>query len=436
MFTKFFRKQKIITAAVALILIVAFLLPSAARGSKSVSADAMKAVSINSPYGIVMDADSGNILYDKGGNEMIYPASTSKILTCIVAIENSDMDDTVTVSQNALKGQADNGAHIGLKAGEKLSMKDALYGMMLESANDAAIAIAETISGSEAEFAKLLNDKAEELGLENSHFVTPNGLFDEDHYTTAKDLAIITRYAMKNEEFLKIFSSYKHVLDATNMRSEKLDIYSSHKMTKYKSMEYDGVIGGKTGYVEESKCNVVTAAERNGLTLICVTARCDNIINAYKDSAALLDSGFANYSKTEVSPGKDKKSFKDMIDDGNYKIKHSSLSDNTLTAVVPKDADTSEITFEIEDADISFPVKKGDITGTMKAIYDGNVVGVADIKADSDLGFFSYALSVAVKAIITIVIIGILIILALRIYFTSKRKKENAFKYFNKSSRG
>ena len=220
MLIKYFTKRKLITAAVALILAAAFLVPSIAKGAASDSADALSSVKVKSSYAVVMDANSGNILYNKGGDETIYPASTSKILTCIVAIENSEMDDIVTVSQNALKGQENNGAHIGLKAGEKLTMKDALYGMMLESANDASIAIAESISGSEEEFAKLLNEKAKELGLENSHFVTPNGLFDDEHYTTAKDLAIITKYAMENEEFLKIFSAYKYIMSPTNMRSD------------------------------------------------------------------------------------------------------------------------------------------------------------------------------------------------------------------------
>ena len=159
MLIKYFTKRKLITAAVALILAAAFLVPSIAKGAASDSADALSSVKVKSKYAVIMDADSGNILYNKGGDETIYPASTSKILTCIVAIENSEMDDIVTVSQNALKGQENNGAHIGLKAGEKLTMKDALYGMMLESANDASIAIAESISGSEEEFAKLLNEK-------------------------------------------------------------------------------------------------------------------------------------------------------------------------------------------------------------------------------------------------------------------------------------
>lgn len=417
-----YSKRKIIAAVVAIALTATFLIPSIAKSAGSASADALSSIKIKSAYGVLMDADSGNIIYDKGGDEKIYPASTSKILTCIVAIENSEMDDVVTVSQNALKGQANNGAHIGLKAGEKLSMEDALYGMMLESANDAAIAIAETISGSEEEFAKLLNEKAKELGLENSHFVTPNGLYDDDHYTTARDLAVITKYAMENDEFMKIFSSYKHILSPTNMRSDSLDIYTSHKMTKYKSMEYDGVIGGKTGYVDESKCNVVTAAERDGMTLICVTARCDNIIDAYNDSTALLNGGFANYASMDVSPVGGTGAFDDMIADGGYKISHSSLAGSTMKAVLPKDADTSQITFKINDNDVAFPIKEGEVTGQMQAVYDGNIVGVANITAEKDMGFFGYAFSIVVKIILAVVIIMAVTIIALRIHFTSKRK--------------
>lgn len=426
MFSNFFPKRKIIAAAVALILIIVFLIPSIAKGSSSETdaANELPSVKVKSKYAVVMDADSGNILYNKGGDETIYPASTSKILTCIVAIENSEMDDIVTVSQSALKGQENNGAHIGLKAGEKLTMKDALYGMMLESANDAAIAIAESISGSEEEFAKLLNEKAEELGLDNSHFVTPNGLFDEEHYTTAKDLAIITKYAMENEKFLKIFSAYKYIMSPTNMRSDKLDIYTSHKMTKYKSMEYDGIIGGKTGYIEESKCNVVTAAERNGIKLICVTAKCDNIIDAYNDSTKLLDSSFENYSKVKISASENQDKFEDMLKSSNYKIKHSSISDEDLSAVIPKDADISKITYKIKEEKASYPIKKGAVTGKLQMLYDGNIVGTANIIADKDLSFWGYTMSVAVKVILAIAILLIITIVVLRIYFTFKRKRK------------
>lgn len=179
-----------------------------------------KDVKIKCKSGIVMDYETGAILYEKNPHKKIYPASTTKVLTAIVAIENSKMTDVLTVSENALKGQEDNGTHVGLKKGEKITMKDALYSMMLESANDSAIAIAEGISGSEENFSKLLNAKVKELDLKDSNFVTPNGLFHNNHYTTAYDMAKIIQYAYKNEEFRKLYSTNKYVMAKTNKRKE------------------------------------------------------------------------------------------------------------------------------------------------------------------------------------------------------------------------
>lgn len=423
------RYVAVLIAAILIILSYIFALASStvAFANDSKENDVIKSVNIKSPYAILMDADSGNILYSQGENERIYPASTSKILTAIVAIENSDPTDQVTVSQNALKGQENNGAHVGLKAGEVMSMNDALYAMMLDSANDAAIAIAESISGSEEEFAKLLNKKAKELKLENSHFVTPNGLFDEEHYTTVKDLALITKYAMKNEEFMEIFSAYKHIMEPTNMRSNPLDIYTSHKMTIYKSMEYEGVIGGKTGYIEESKCNVVTAAERNDIKLLCVTAKCDSIIDSYNDTAALFDAGFTNYMSAEVSPSSSQKSFQNMIENGDYAMRHSSAESEKIKVVIPKTADNKDISFKTTKVKTSFPIKEGSTTGKIQAVYNGNVVGTMDIIADKDMSFLGFIFLSAIKIIAYILIILTVAVVVLRIYFTQKKQKRRKF---------
>lgn len=383
----------------------------------------IKDLDIKSTYAILIDADSGNVLYDQGSDEKIYPASTTKILTAIVALENSDLDEVITVSENALKGQENGGTHIGLEAGEQLTMEDALYGMMLESANDCAIAIAEHVGGSEEGFAKLLNKKAEELGLENSHFVTPNGFFHEDHYTTARDLATLTQYAIKNEDFLKIFSAYKYTLAPTNKRSEPLDIYTTHALAKYKSMAYEPFVGGKTGYIEESKTNIVSLAEKNNIRLISVTAKCDVRTEAFADSKKLLEAGFNNYKSVEVKPGSSSLSFEKMLKKGGYVLKRSSISDDKITAVIPNDADASDITFELVKEENSFPVKKGALTATINAIYDGDVVGSISATADKDMSLAGFIIIMALKIIACIFIALVVIILVLRVIFTIKRKK-------------
>ncbi len=399
-------------------------LPEAALAkANEIKNSPIKELDIKSTYAILIDADSGNVLYDQGSDEQIYPASTTKILTAIVALENSDLDDVITVSENALKGQENGGTHIGLEAGEKLTMNDALYGMMLESANDCAIAIAEYIGGSEDGFAELLNEKAKELGLKDSHFVTSNGFFHEDHYTTARDLATLTQYAIKNEDFLKIFSAYKYTLAPTNKRSEPLDIYTTHALAKYKSMAYDAFVGGKTGYIEESKINLVSLAEKNNIRLICVTAKCGVRTEAFNDSKKLFEAGFNNYKSVEVKPDSSSPSLEKMLKKNGYVIKRSSIGSEEISAVIPNSANAADVTFELVEEENSFPIKKGALTATINAVYDGDVVGSIQATADKDMSLAGFIITLALKIIACIFIVLLVLILVLRVVFTIKRKR-------------
>lgn len=384
-------------------------------------------ISIESQSAIVIDANSGTVLYDKDAKKKIYPASTTKVLTAIVAIENSDMDDVLTVSENALTGQENNGTHIGLKLDEQITMKDALYGMMLESANDAAIAIAEGISGSEEEFAKLLNKKVKDLGLTDSNFVTPNGLFDENHYTTAYDMAKITEYAMKNEEFKELFGASKYTLSKTNKRSEALDIYTTHRMTSGKSKYYEYTIGGKTGYLDESKCNLVTAAQKDDTTLIAYVATNSSPYDICDDTQKLFEECFAKYQSTTVKKDKSGNTVNSLIDESSYKIKRSEASSENVAITLPKDIKASEVQFKIVEKDISFPVEKGDVTGYLQATYNDEVVGSSELTATKDMSKFGFIVSIALKVLIFGGIAAVILIIVLRMYFTFKKKNRRKY---------
>lgn len=222
---------------------------------------------------VVMDLDSGAILYEKNMGATKYPASITKILTTLVAIENSRLDERVTFSENAIFGIERDSSHIGIRVGEILSMEECLYGMMLESANEVCLAVAEHISGSVDAFVELMNQKAAELGCTNTHFTNPNGLPDENHYTTAHDMALIAQAAYANPTFRKVCQTNTYCIPTTNVCGELRWLSNHHKMLPERDYFYEGCTGGKTGFTQAALNTLVTYAERDGRKLVCVSLR-------------------------------------------------------------------------------------------------------------------------------------------------------------------
>ncbi|MBB6674191.1 D-alanyl-D-alanine carboxypeptidase family protein [Cohnella nanjingensis] len=233
----------------------------------------------------LIDVTSGRLLYSDHGDDRMLIASLTKIMTAIVAIENGKLTDVVKVSPRAAKVE---GSSIYLKAGEKMPLQDLLYGLMLRSGNDAATAIAEHVGGSIDGFAFLMNRKAEELGLANSHFVNPSGLDHKDHYSSANDLAKLTAYAMHNKTFKEIVKTKEKLV--SNRDYEWLN---KNKMLRM----YDGADGVKTGYTKQALRCLVSSATRNGQQLVAVTL---NDGDDWADHQRLLDFGFMNYPLQQV----------------------------------------------------------------------------------------------------------------------------------------
>lgn len=244
------------------------------------SADGFNMSSINEEYAILVDASNPSVaLYgmEKNADIQCYPASTTKILTCIIALEKCNLSDMITVSANATNFSAQNSL-MGLVTGEQCSVEDMLYGLMLVSGNDAAVAIAEHISGSTEAFAEVMNAKALEIGMTSSHFVTPNGRHNDDHYVTARDMAVLTAYALKNSTFCTIVGTTSYTTTQTNMSTPRtftnsnrllVDQTSSSEYTPASCL-YADAIGVKTGDTDKAGKCLVAAAERDGVVLIAV----------------------------------------------------------------------------------------------------------------------------------------------------------------------
>lgn len=250
---------------------------------------------------IVMDADTGTILYEKNIDEQKYPASITKIMTTLLAIEHSNPSDRVVFSDHAIYGIERASSHIGIRPGENLSMEDCLYAMMLASANEVCLAVAEHIGGDVDTFVSMMNAKAAELGCTNTNFTNPNGLPDENHYVSARDMALIAKAAFQNELFREVCSTKVHKIGWTNLTGEDRWFQNHHKMLFDDSdFYYEGCLGGKTGFTKVALRTLVTYANRDGRNLICVTLKTHNTQD-FIDTATLLDYGFANFHNVTIS---------------------------------------------------------------------------------------------------------------------------------------
>lgn len=254
---------------------------------------------------VVMEAETGTVLYDKNMDEQAYPASITKIMTAALAVENCSMSEMVEFSDEAVFSVPRDSSHIAITPGEFLSVENCLYGLLLASANEVANALGEHIGGSIEGFVDMMNARAKELGAINTHFNNTNGLPDEEHYTTCYDMAMISRAVVFNETYIKINSTTSYMIPATNLQPEQRPVNTFHPLLINGSKHYDGCFGGKTGYTSVAGNTLVTFAERNGMTLICVVMKSDST-HVYQDSTALLDYGFENFTKMNISENETK----------------------------------------------------------------------------------------------------------------------------------
>lgn len=256
---------------------------------------------VNAESAILIEANTGTILYEKNIHEKQYPASTTKILTTLIAHETCTMDELVSFSQDAVFDIDRGSNHIAIDPGEKLTMEDCLKAILIRSANEVSLAVAEHISGGAWEdFAPIMNARAKELGCLNSNFVNPNGLPNENHYTTAYDLAMIGKAFFANETLCKITLSPLLQIAASEYQPDDITEVNQMELISRGKYAYEYLVGCKTGYTNDARSSLVSCAEKNGLKLICVVLR-DEAPYQYEDTIALFEYGFSNFDKINVS---------------------------------------------------------------------------------------------------------------------------------------
>lgn len=260
--------------------------------------DAAAAPAVVAEGAILMDIDTGVVFYEKNIHERYYPASVTKLLTCLVAAENSKLTDIVTFSHLAVFGIERGSSHIGIDEGEQLTMKDCYYGALLASANEVSSGMAEHVGGSIEGFAAMMNEKVEELGGCDSHFVNANGLHDDDHYTSAYDMALIGQAFARNDMLLEISGTAYYHIDATPAQPDDIALRHHHRMLPgcqlSKAQPYEYMIGGKNGFTSVARTTLVTFAKKDGHRLVCVLLKDENP-HHYTDTRALFEYGFGCY---------------------------------------------------------------------------------------------------------------------------------------------
>lgn len=370
---------------------------------------------------IVIDSKNEKILYSKNEDVKMYPASTTKILTAILTLENCNLSDVVTVSYDAVMSIPEGYSTANLQIGEKLTVEQLLYLLLVCSANDAANCLAEYVGGSIESFVSMMNTKLNELGLSNTHFTNSFGLHDENHYTTAHDLALLMKYCIQNENFRKFAGSASCAIPPTNLYGPRKYSSTNKLIIPNNSNYYTYVTCGKTGFTTQAGDCLVSCAYKDNLELICVVLggkTVNSVSTRFSETKYLYDYAYNNYSlRTLLNTN-------DIIT--NIDIKNATkdtksldlLANESITALLNNDIPDSELTYEINlKKDICAPIEQDDVLGTVSYVIDNEEYSTDLIASHS------VQKSYLINYIIEICIGIFLLFLVYKVFFSNKKKK-------------
>lgn len=339
---------------------------------------------IGAQSAILMDANTGVILYSKNIHERLYPASTTKIMTCLLAIERGNLDDMVKFSHDAVFTVPVGGSNMGMDEGESISLEECLYGILVGSANEVANAVGEYVSGSIDDFVALMNERAQEIGCKNTHFVNTNGLHDDDHYTSAYDLALISSLFFQNEMLCKIGNTARYHFDPTSTQPDDFYLKNKHQLITGE-IPYNGVLGGKTGYTDQARQTLVTCAEQNGMRLVCVVFKEESPAQ-FTDTEELFNYGFHNFQVMNISENEDRYNIEAtgflQIGDDIFGSSKPILSLDTDSYVIVPNV----ISFSDLDSEIDYNIADENRVAQIRYSYHGMYVGSAYLDLVTESG--------------------------------------------------
>ncbi len=340
------------------------------------------------PSYILIDAKTGTVLCQKNADTKAYPASTTKILTAILAIEKGDMNKIATASREAIHDIGPDGMNIGISTGEQLRLEDLLNAMLIKSANETANIVAESLAPTRQDFVNMMNAKAKELGATHSNFMNPCGMHDNNHYTTPRDLAVIARYALTLPKFREIVVKKSYTMPPTNMHKKWDTLYTTNRMLYHTSTYFTQVTGVKSGYTGQAGHNLVSSAKNAQGTELIAVIMGESGNAKYQvalDSKLLLEHGFRDYALQKVVNAK--QLVKSMFVGGSEeKVRLNLVTGSEFSSILPKNKNEWNMTTkQVIPPHIKLPVKKGDIVGTLEYYREGSLIGKVNLVAASSI---------------------------------------------------
>ncbi len=391
------------------------------------------------------DPESGFVLYENNADTQMYPASTTKIMTALLVLENvDDLDALAEVTEEDFIGVEADTSQAGFMVGEQLPIIDLLYGLMLPSGNEAANTLARYVGGSVDGFVDMMNERAAELGCENTHFSNPNGLHDDNHYTTARDLYTITRQAMQDETFQDIVSTAQKTLSANNMTEARggnpLKVYTTNMLiySRHRPEYYAYATGVKTGHTSQSGYCLVASAEKNGGQLISVLLGCEMPEGAtqplsFSETIRLFEWGFENFESQElIAEGETVEQIEVRLSTEEDQL--VLVTADSVSGTVPTDIDLADVerTIDVPDS-VDAPITAGQKIGTMRVSYNGVDYGSVDLVALSDVSrsdvlyyadmIENFFQSNLFKVLVVVIIVLFIVYFSLIIFRSRRRKK-------------
>lgn len=336
---------------------------------------------ISAESAVVMETRTGSVLYAKNPDEELYPASTTKLMTCLLAAKHSDMKDRVEFSYEAVHSVPSDGSSMGMDAGESMTMEECLYGIMVGSANEVANAVAEHVAGSVDAFVDMMNEEAARLGCEHTHFVNTNGLHDEEHFTSARDLAIIAREYFSNEMLAHIANTVRYHFEPTATQPDDIYLNNHHSLINGE-IPYEGIMGGKTGYTGDARRTLVTCAEQQGMRLVCVVMM-EESPSQFEDTVTLFNYGYSNFSFVSVRENETRYI---PSESGFFKTGSDIFGNSAPFIEISADSRIVKplnVNFEDLDTDVSFDVGPDEIAKITYS-YGGITLGEAVVEPVAD----------------------------------------------------
>ncbi|GEM_PF-182033 len=389
---------------------------------------------VHAEAALLLDMNTGAVVYAKNEKQKMYPASTTKILTAILALEKGNLSDIVVATEEAISPITKEHSQMGILVGEELTVEQLLYALLVSSANDAANVLAVHIGGSISGFVDMMNARARELGAMDSNFVNPHGFHDANHYTTASDLATLARYAMKNEKFREIVATKTYDMPPTNKYEKNRKLSSTnHLVSKYRntSLFYKYATGIKTGHTDESGDCLVASATKGDINLLSVLLGCENEDNkekaySFTDTTALFEHVFNNFKYHKIA------STTEVVADSNVyeakkRIRVTLGPAQNVEMLLPNDTDPNEIKAETTlNEKIAAPIKQGEVLGHIQYTLNGktlistDLIALNEVKRDEIIHVINSILRVLLNPFVLIPVIGIILLL---IYININRRK-------------